>query len=72
MHRVGELQAVDAAGHLNVGKQQGDIRAGLENGDGLVGVDGFDGVEPGILHDVDRAHAQDHLVFHDKNVRHRR
>jgi len=32
-------------------------------------VDGFDRREPGILDDVDRAHAQQHLVFNDKDVR---
>ena len=41
----------------------------FENGKRFVGVDGFDRREPGILDDVDRAHAQHHLVFHDKNVR---
>ena len=35
----------------------------------LVGVDGFDRRESGILDDVDRAHAQHHLVFDDKDVR---
>ena len=69
MHRVGKLQAVHAAGHLNIGEQQRDVRAGLKNGDCLVGIDGFDGVEPGILYDVDRTHAQQHLVLDDKDVR---
>ena len=41
----------------------------FENGKRFVGVDGFNRREPGILDDVDRAHAQHHLVFHDKNVR---
>ena len=26
--------------------------------------------EPGILHDIDRAHAQHHFVLDDENVRH--
>ena len=28
------------------------------------------GVKPGILHDIDGAHTQQHLVFDDENVRH--
>ena len=48
-----------------------DVRARFENGQRLVGVDGFDRVEAGILDDVDGAQAQHHLVFDDKNVRHR-
>ena len=71
MHRVGELQPVHAARHLDVGKQQRDVRARFENGKRLVGVDGFDRREAGILDDVDGAHAQHHLVFDDKDVRHR-
>ena len=72
MHRVGELQAVNTAGHLNIGEQHGDIRTGLKNRDCLVGVDSFDGIEPRVLYDVDSAHAENHLVFDDKNVRHLR
>ena len=69
MHGVGQLQAIHAAGHLNIGKQQRDVRAGFQNGNRLVGIDGFDGMEPGILHDVDGAHAQHHLVLDDEDVR---
>jgi hypothetical protein len=35
----------------------------------LIGVDRFDGMKAGILHDVDGAHAQHHLVFDNKDVR---
>ena len=68
MHGVSELQPVHAAGHLDVGEQQRDVRARFKNGKRFVGVDGFDRRKPGVLDDVDRAHAQHHLVFHDKNV----
>ena len=70
VHRVGQLQAVHAAGHLNVGEQQGYVRAGLQNRHRLVGIDGFDRAEPGILHDIDRTHAQHHFVLDDEDVRH--
>jgi hypothetical protein len=30
VHRVGKLQAVDAARHLNIREKQRDIRAGLK------------------------------------------
>ena len=70
MHRVSQLQAVHASGHLNIGKQQRYVRAGLEDGQCLVGVNGFNRAEPGILHDVNGTHAQKHLVFDDKDVRH--
>ena len=46
MHRMGQLQAVDTAGHLNIGEQQRDVRAGLKNRDCFVGIDGFDRVKP--------------------------
>jgi hypothetical protein len=69
VHGVGQLQSVHAAGHLDVGKEQRDVRARFENGKRFVGIDGFNRREPGILNDVDRAHAQNHLVLHYKDVR---
>ena len=70
MHRVRELQPVHAAGHLNVRKKQRYVRARLQNGHRLIGIDRLHGTESGILHDIDGAHAQHHLVLDDKNVRH--
>ena len=69
MHRMGELQSVHAARHLDVGKQQGNVRTGFQDGKRLVGVHGFDPGKPGILHDVDRFHPEHHLIFDDQDVR---
>ena len=34
---------------------------------GLVRIDSFDGGVAGILHHIDRPHAQEHFVFNDEN-----
>ena len=41
--------------------------SGFQDFDGLVGVDRLDAGKTGILHHIDRAHSQQHLVFDDKN-----
>ena len=69
MDGVSQLEAIHAAGHLNVRKQKVDIRAGLKNGQRLVGVHRFDRSESGVLDDVHRAHAQHHLILDDENFR---
>jgi hypothetical protein len=69
VHRVGQFQAVHAAGHLNVGEEQRYVRTGLQNGDGFIGVDSLNRTKPRILHNVNGTHAQNHLVFDDKDVR---
>ena len=69
MHGMGELQPIDAAGHLDIGKQQVDVRTCFENGQRLIGVDGLDRGKSGILDDIHGAHAQHHLVFNDEHVR---
>ena len=33
----------------------------------FVGIDGFDGGKPGILDNINRAHAQQHLFLDDKD-----
>ena len=43
---VGELEAVHASGHLDVGEQQFDVGAGFEDRQRIVGIDGFNGVKP--------------------------
>ena len=68
MHRMRQLQPVHRAGHLDIGEQQRDIGAGFQDAHGLVSVDGLDGVETGVLDDIDRAHAQNHLVLDDQDV----
>jgi hypothetical protein len=70
VHRMGQLEAVHAAGHLNIGEQQRYVRAGFENGDSLIGVDGLDRAEAGILDDVDGTHAQHHLILNNQDVGH--
>jgi hypothetical protein len=57
MDGVGQPEAIHAAGHLNVRKQQLDIRAGFKNGERLVGVHRFDSSEPRVLDDIHRAHS---------------
>ena len=42
----------------------------FKNGDCLIGIDGFNRMKAGILDDIDGAHAQNHLVLDDENVRH--
>ena len=69
MNRMGELQPVHAAGHLNVGEQQRNVVARFEHLDGLVGAYGLDRHEPGIFNDVHGAHPQDHFVFDDQDDR---
>jgi hypothetical protein len=67
MDRVREFQAVHAARHLDIGEQQRDVRTRFEDGYSFVGIDGFDRRKAGILHHIDCAHAQQHLVFDDEN-----
>jgi hypothetical protein len=65
---VRQFQAIHTPGHLNIREQKIDIRARFENGEGFVGVHGFYRGEARVLHDVHRAHAQQHLVFDDENL----
>ncbi len=67
MDGVGELEAVDASGHLDVGKQKFDVGAGFEDGERVVGIGCFDRGVSGVLDDIHRSHAQQHLVFDDQN-----
>ena len=41
----------------------------FQDGERVVGIDRFDRGEPCILHDIDRAHPQHHLVFDNQNGR---
>jgi hypothetical protein len=66
---VGQLQAVHAARHLNVGKEQRYVGARFEYGECLIGIDGLHRREPGIFHNVNRTHTQHHLVLDDKDFR---
>ena len=70
VHRVGQSQAVHGPGHLNVGEEQRYVRTGLQNGDGFIGIDSFERMKARILHNIDGAHAQHHLIFDNKNVGH--
>lgn len=63
-----QLQAIHCARHLNVCKKQRDIGSRFKNGYGLIGINGLYRMKTGILDNVDRAHAQDHLVLDDENV----
>jgi hypothetical protein len=67
MDRVGELQSVHAARHLDVGKKQRDIGPGFENCEGGIGVHSLDRSITGVLDHIDRPHPQQHLVFNDEN-----
>ena len=48
-------------------KQQLDVGAGFEDRERIVGIYGFDRGEPGVLHHIHRAHAQQHLVFDNQD-----
>jgi hypothetical protein len=67
VNRIGELEPIDAARHLDVGKQQFDVGSGFEDRQRIVGIGCFNGVKAGVLDDIHRAHAQQHLVFDDED-----
>ena len=67
MDRVGEFQAVHAAGHLDVSEHQRDVGSALEDCDGFVGVHRLNRGIAGIFDHIDRAHPQQHFVFDDEN-----
>jgi hypothetical protein len=69
MHRVGELQTVHTARHLDIGEKQRDIGTRLEDGDSFVSVHGLDRGKAGVFHHINRAHAQHHFVLDDENDR---
>ena len=56
-------------GHLDVGEQQRNIGPRLQDAKGLVGIDGFDRRIASVFHDIDRPHAQHHVVFDDEHDR---
>ncbi len=66
MH-VRKSQAVHAARHLDVGAHQRDVGPGFQDGDGFIGIDGLKWRVAGVFHHVDRAHAEHHLILHNKN-----
>jgi hypothetical protein len=67
MNGESEFQAIDAAGHLDIGEQQFDVGTGFEDRQRVIGIDGFNRRKSGVLDHVDRAHAQHHFVFNNKN-----
>ena len=62
----GELQHVQRARHVDVGKQQVDLRLALKHPPSLVGRVRLHDVEAGLLQHVDRDHADDRFIFHDE------
>jgi hypothetical protein len=67
MYGMRKPQAVDAAGHLDVGEDQRDIGSGLQDRNRLVGIYRLHRSVTGVLDHIDRPHAQQHLVFNDEN-----
>jgi len=71
VNRLGKLQSVHAARHLDVGDHQVNVRSGLQDCDGAVGIHSLNRRVAGVFHHVDGAHPDHHLVFDDENDRER-
>jgi hypothetical protein len=65
--QIGQLQAIDVARHVYVGKQAFEPPPSLEHVDRLPGVCRLHDVQAVIGQIVDRGHPQQRLVFDDKN-----
>ena len=62
-------KSVHGARHLNVGKQQGDVGARFKDRKGFVRINGLDSAEARVFDNIDGAHAKQHLILDDENIR---
>lgn len=67
MHGMGKPYAVHLARHLDVGAHQHDVGPGFQDGDGPGGVHRLEWHVSRGFHDVDRTHAEHHLVLDNEN-----
>jgi len=65
-HRMGQLQPVHAAGHVDVREKHSDIGTRFQQDNRFVRIPGLDRNEPGLLDDFDGKHSQHGFIFHDK------
>jgi hypothetical protein len=64
---VREGEAIRRAGHLDVGEQQSHIGTRFKDRDGGSHVGGLDRFIACVLDDIDRAHAQQHLILDEED-----
>src|SRR5580704_18697600 len=65
--RVGELEAIHRARHVNVGEDHADVPAVLQDPYGFIGVGGFDDRESRRLDRFDGAKPNQRLIFDDED-----
>ena len=62
-----EREAVDRAGHVDVGEEDANVRTALQERQALVPGSGLDDLEPGILQEVDGEHPDERFVLDDED-----
>ena len=68
-HEMGELESVHRTRHIDVGKDQANVASLLKDRNGVVRIFCFDHFKTVSLNHLDRIHADQDFVFHNKHNR---